>query len=648
MQVKQKIYLLIGLLSLTNSLTNSLKAQILDDTTKQVYNAKTTEYVLEQDILENTGKRYNIDTTLNNLHNYNIVQGNQNMFVDLGSFGTASRTLFYHTPTQIGTQIGAIPYQPYTFNAQNVRYYDTKSPFTQAFYVQGSTGDQMIHFVFTRSINKNWNFGIHYTRLNSYKPFGGSNSKETLADQIRFTAHTRFQSGNGKYYLLYHYFHLNNKSAESGGVLVRERFEPDTVYDARLATAILGNRAESWHTQNNHRLYHHYALAKEFTLFHIADIRRQRDDYHDTDPLTNPDFYLGTRLYRRAEQQPYLYFDNERTGESSLYNLYENKFGIKGKITKFNYIAHFKNRVYRWNTSLEGQISLTSDATDTVLVRLPQNKVVGRVAEFENFIGGKLFYQFSDSIRLTAEAEYLIGKDYVLHGILDSKNIRAGFKSMLYSPSILQRQFYSNHFIWKDNNLKSTLANELYGSIVLNTKRLRFNPFASYILLTNYIYFDTLAAPKQDLGVIQLLKIGANFEAKLGRVKTLTSVFYTVKSGADVMRFPAFVANARVYCEDCFFKSLLQSQIGVELHYKTDYQGDAYMPVSRQFHLQDGFVVKNYLIADIFFNFRIKNLRAFLKLMHANQLPDTGYIMTPIYPGMRRNFVFGINWQFFD
>jgi Putative porin len=316
-------------------------------------------------------------------------------------------------------------------------------------------------------------------------------------------------------------------------------------------------------------------------------------------------------------------------------------------VLKFNYLAHFRNRIYNLETENEGDTLQTLNDTDTVLVKRPGNRVGARLAELENFIGGKLFYQFSDSTRLTAEAEYLIGKDYLLHGVLDSRNVKLGFRSMLYSPSLLQRRFLSNHFNW-EKNLKNTLLNEIYGGINLHYKDFKFNPFGAYHVLTNYVYFDENAEPKQELGLVQLFRVGFNLEAQWGRIKTQNTAIYSVRAGANVIRFPAFLANMRIYLEDGFFRRLLQSQIGIELHYKTDYYADAYMPVSKQFHIQDNILVKNYLIADIFFNFRIKNFRAFLKLMHANQFPDNGYITSPIYPGMRRNFVFGINWMFFD
>lgn len=620
----------------------SAMAQIVDDTTKRIHGPKTTLVYYEWDIMDGNERKNTVDTSLNALHQFNHVNKFNNFYQDLGSWGTALRPMFYFSPTQIGTLAGINAYQPFLFTPQNVRYFDTKSPFTNAYYVQGARGDQSIDFIYTRNINPNWNIGANYIRLNSNRQYGAESNRDVAADHISTVIFTSYLSKNKKYRLLYHFSHLNQTVKETGGVLLKPAEENNGIFGYIEADANLGQAAQSWQTRNIQHLYHHYALDKGFTVFHVLDIERQRDTYNDiaVGDATHYRFYPVAQVIKGDTT---FFIDNDRTSEGTVFRKYENKFGIKGKFGKFNYQAFFKNRIFNWRSELEGQV-LRSYNQDSVLISTIQPS---RLSGFENFIGGKLFYQFNDSTRLVIEAEHLLARDFLLQGIMESKFFKAGVKSVFYSPTALQRRFFSNHFFWQ-RNYSNTLANEIFGGITLKTKSILFNPHATYSLLTNYIYFDENAQPQQTDKTFQLFRVGLNFNYRVWRFNTVNNVYYNALVGENLFRVPTWFVNSRVYCEDCLIKKLLHSQIGFEFHYKSNYFADGYMPVTKQFHLQNDFLVKSYLIPDVFANFQVDTFRIFLKFSHLNQLPDNGYITTPIYPGMRRTFTFGVNWQFFN
>ncbi|MCU0444748.1 MAG: putative porin [Microscillaceae bacterium] len=639
---------LIGFLGLIGGvLPQYTFAQILDDSTKKVYGSTTTKYFLESDVLDDTGKLRIIDTTLNAFHQFNHVNRRQNFYQDLGGWGTAMRPLFYTPPVQIGTRVGIDVYQPFAFAPENVKYYDTKSPYIEANYVQGTTGDQMIDFTYTRNVNARWNLGGRYIRLNTNKQYGAESGRDPWTDHISTVIFTAYQSKNKRYRLLYHFAHLNQQVKETGGVQLDPTLENDNLFGYRNADARLGNSVQSWQTQNHHHLYQHFVLDKGFTVFQTLDVQRQRDTYIDVAVDNHRNFYPAAQVVRRVlpKADTVYYINNTTTNEGTIFQLYENKGGIKGKLGKFNYQAYFKSRLYYWNNEL-GTQRLRIFTPDSVLTS--NNPIVSRMLNgFENFIGGKLFYQLNDSTRLTVEAEHLLARDYRINAHLESKFFQAAFKSVLYSPTALQRSFISNHLLW-NKSYSNTLANEISGGIYLRTKKLLFNPFGSYTTLTNYIYFDTQAMPQQSNQTIQLVQVGFNFNYQLGRFKTVNTAIYSGRLGADLIRFPALFANTRVYCEDCFFTKVLQSQIGVEGHFKSDYFADDYLPVSKQFHLQNDFLIQSYLIVDVFANFKVSNFRIFGKFSHINQVLNSGYLTSPLYPGMRRTFTFGVTWLFFD
>lgn len=442
---------------------------------------------------------------------------------------------------------------------------------------------------------------------------------------------------------------------ESGGVLPNTAIENDGLFEFLEADSQLGLTARSVQTQNNHHIYHQFEVDDAFTIFHVFDAKRQKDLFTEFDVQNNQDFYPKSQNDLLIDNTGngiidtirVFNFNNDVTFESTIYRLYQNKAGIKGKLANFNYIAYFRNQIFSYNTRYQGQalIFLNPDSTTDDSRSLLEGDY--RLAEVESFIGGELFYTFNEDARLTARAEIALGTDYLLEGTFYNKNLELTFKSTLYSPSLIQRRFVSNHFYW-DRSYNNTLANELSGSISFTFGDLYLKPFGSYRIINNYIYFDQNAASQQESNAVQLAQAGLDLNYKIGRFFTQNKFIYTESLGADLFRVPRFFANSRIYCEDCVIKKLIHSQIGVDIHYKSAYFADAYMPVSKQFYLQDAFNVEGYLLIDLFVNIRLKNVRGFLKLAHINEPSSNGYITTPFYPGQRRSFIIGLNWRFFN
>jgi len=628
--VKKHLFLYIALLWL---LTSSLFAQILDDSTKQVYNATTTRFIKEGDLKEHT-----TDTTIQNFHHYTVREKSLHKWVDLGVFCTATRPLFYQTPARIGTRLGIDPYLPYTFTPEQMRYFDTKSPFSQIKYVQGTSGDQSIQVLFTRSWKKRWNFAIHYVRENANKQYGTVTSRDPLADLIRFAAPIRYESKKKKYIALFHYTNLNHQSYETGGATVAVNDTENTIFSPRFATTILKSTPRGWQTQNTLYLYQQYRVDSAFTVFVRAKAYWQRDTYTERD-TANYAFYP---LKNHATNVGNFYlFD--AGAEGTWYSLYEQESGMKGKWKGFGYEAFFRSRYFTYRTSRDGD-SLNSVVNNALkretIISFPATR------KTEIFLGGKLTYQTKKGYGVTLFAEYQPAGDYHLQGELKAKNFRLAGKSMLYAPSLLQQRFLSNFIIW-NNSFKRTLANDLEGELLFAGKGWHIKPALRYVLLSQYIYLDNIS-PRQAEGIVQLVQPSFSFAGQARRIRINSETYYTLRTGVDVLRQPALSGFGQLYCEDCFLKKQLQTQIGIDWHYKTAYFADAYMPVSKQFYWQNTAQIPAYIATDIFLNFRLKQLRGFLKLGYASQLPNKGYLLAPDYPTMRRQFTFGLDWMFFD
>ena len=623
----------------------------IDDSTKAIYGPTTSRFFLESDLFNNRKKLYTTDTALNGTHLYNFVQRNQSLYQDLGNLGTAMRPVFYEEPVQIGTQNGFYAYAPYAYQTMQVKYYDTKSPFTRMYFVLGGRNQNVLNFDFSQNINSRWNAGFQIQRVTSRQQFGvnlATDPSRFLAQSWGFLAQTNYHSKNDKYTLLLHFNHLNHEAEEQGGVLPVRGASGEIIsytFDglAKLPQAKGFDRRNMWH------VYHQYILAPGFQVYHRLDYNRSINTFYDTSltsDSTLTKYYPAVRpdLFSKART---LQLDSATTHQDIFYRLLENNVGLKGIYqigqSAFNYRAYMRHRIYS-QTGQYNRQPVTGDSVYSSTYRNPARFIDRN----EVFLGLWLGYYLPDSsTRITAEGEYLLGRDIRLEGQLESKLITAGYRSIFASPTLMQQRFESNHYSWSNNfGLRGT--QHAYGNLNLRYKKVGLQPSLDYYLLTNYVYFDQDAIPRQLNGAFSVLRAGVGTQFAIGKFQATAQGYYTLVSRSDILRIPKLFLNLRA-TYDLIFAKVLYIQAGAELHYKSAYYADAYMPLTQQFFLQSQKKVEGYLLADVFANLRINRTRLFVKMSHVNQgILQPTYFVAPDYLGMRRSFAFGVDWYLFD
>ena len=626
----------------------------IDDSTKVIYGPTTTRFTLEDDIFNNRAKRYTVDTTMDDVHRFTYVQRSRNQYQDLGNLGTPMRPIFVLVPPQLGAQTGYYVFAPYAYQTTGVRYFDTKSPFSDMYLALGGRNQNILRFDFTQNINPRLNAGFNVQRFTSQKEFGsfGSNDpNKLLAQNWGFLGHTNYRSKNDKYTLLLHFINMNHSLDEQGGVLPGQRVnaEGDTISivynyegDARLTGGgtpqqpLKGPNGRE--IRNDWHAYHQYVLDQGIQIFHRLDYQRQKNFYQDNKLSLNQQPKRGLPGQIIPGFYPAILGDSSRIEQDARFRLVENMFGLKGiyqrRGSAFNYRAYLRSRIY-------GQYTRYNTGPDRF------NEYETRRAE--TFLGGWLGYYLPDSLsRITAEAEYQVGGGFRLQGQLESKFLTAGYTTMLVDPTLLQERYQSAIFSWR-NNFRLRGYNHAYGRLNLRYKNIRLEPGIDYQLLSNYIYFDTQAVAQQATGSFSVLRAGLGYHLSVGKFLLSGQGYYTVQSRTDILRTPPLVWNGRFQYEFLYAK-VLYIQAGVDLSYKSAYLADAYMPVTQQFYLQNQQRVEGYLLADLYANLRINRTRLFIKLTHANQGfgQGEGYFVAPGFLQMRRGFAFGVDWYLFD
>lgn len=659
LKVRLRIVLLIFLFSGARLAVS----QILNDSVKEVYGHHTTFFVTEEDIFEpkqkpigDDGKRdttneHSVDTTIHNMQNYGYVYKDGTINQDLGALTTPLSPIFYKAPTQIGKTFGFNGYSPYAFDPNKVKYYNTRSPYTMLEYVQGTLGQQILKAEFSRNIKPNWNIGIDFRTMSALKTIGfhqqvffTSSNRDLQGNNDAFTFYTRYFTKDNRYQILANLTYFDTRNYETGGIQPAPTGSDsqDSLFNYKLENIRL-KIARSLEKRVNYHVYHQYSLSgNSLQLYHIVDYYNQSDRFTDgLDGAT--DVIVPNGLMTLTPR-----FDTAATDSRTSYRLLENKIGVKGARGKWTYRAYYRLKDFSYTLNYS-PINAPSKSTFT-----------------ENFVGGYSAYKTGYFSQLSATGEYFfagynsdgLGKnhgDYSLKLDYTTKNLSVGYNSIYYSPSLMQRDYTSNFDVlyWK-NNFTQTRSNMLYGKLDIKLgKVLAIHPSVSNTWVYNYIYYNTQGVPQQDGGLIKIFSPELTFELTVGRFHLDNYYRYTLASGngASYIHMPKHFDWLKFYYQNSLFKNALTMQLGIEVFYRSNYLANYYMPVTQQYYLDNSFIhSSSYLVSNLFFNLKIKSVIGFVKLSNLNQLaqPNSGYFMTPYYPGMPFAFEFGLKWMFFD
>lgn len=621
-------------------------AQIIDDTTKMLYGPKTVLRFYEQEVLMGRYEAVPIDTSLNNHNNERYWYNDTAFYQHLGNIGTAATPIFFQMPEKIGVRLGKNIFDRYAYDPHKTLYYNTRSPYTHLKYVQGGRGETVFEALHTRNINPNWNFGVAYQILSANQQIGPASRNRQLRDFLdnqSVKIFTHYRSTNEKYDLFFNFTTMKVEQVETGGVdttLVNgrgrgelEQFEEAPVY----LNQALNNEA-----RNNFHLTHIYRLAQEnLKVYHTFDFGRQKNEYVD-DALPRRLVVPPSYLY------PSIKFDTTRTRDVTNYKELENTFGLTGNNKLSSYKAYVKVR----NANIKySAIELVPEESlpDTVQAGTVYRDTVTSAPYNQVFIGGDIRLFYKELAELTGSAEYQLAGDYRIKGMARIGGAYGSLERVHYSQSRVQRRMLSNHYNWtadRDDIKVFRVGAGLHQKI---GRRQYLKLDGHFTDLRDWIYFNENAIPEQLSGNQRFWGISLAHKINFGPLYFDNYVVYTNTDEAKYIRTPDWLVESKLYLQGPLFKNALFVQLGVQGTYMSEYYGYGYMPVIQQFYVQDKFAVQGYPVAEAFLNADIKTVNVFLKMSHINQgLTEPVYFLTPLYPGLRRSFTFGVTWRFFD
>lgn len=613
---RKGLILFFGVLFIAVNFSN---AQILDDSTKQVYGPETTKIYYQKDIYYTMDYGENPDTVVDGVHRYNWLTRNDNFYQDLGNIGTALYQVFYRPRRSLGVNYGVSIYDEYYKDPDEIRYYDTRSPFTEINYVQGMNNSTNLDLDFSRNVNSRWNVGFNVNRMNTDKALANV-GRDRLVEHWFAAFKTSYISRNKRYHFLYHFTHHSHEVEEQGGIkpLASDRI-PEDLYVYQAANVEL-NDAFSWERRNNHHIYHHYRIIPDsvgdFKIFHEFDRKNIKNRYSDNGLAESDSFYQQT-FYENAQNTRY----------EIQYHLIDNKIGISGRLPgKFYYQTYARQRNYYSN--------LYDDWFD------------------EYFVGGELFKTTrigKDNYIVGGEAETQLPGDYRISAYLKSQLLEFEFYRESVSPFLVQTRFKSNSFIW-DNNFQRQSSDNISLASNFRFGKQYFRPFANFRNVSDFVYYDENIRPVQASENINILELGLKHEIEFWKIHFDNHFLWTITE-SDIYRAPEFFTNASLYFETKISRGRSVFQVGFDAFYRSAYFGNAYMPAIFGHHLQNEFELQDAIIPDVFLNLQFRKAQAFLKVPYfIQEWAVPGYFITPYFTGLERPdaVTLGFRWQFYD
>ncbi len=587
-------------------------SSILDDTTKQIYGPTTTRYYFEHNVKYNRPEFNIVDTSIINLHRFHFVPFSGFTYQDLGNIGTALNPIFTDLPEQIGATSGFTLYDPYYNGTNDIRYYDTKSPFSKFRIIWGGQGRAITEAQYTRNINERINFGFRYRGYFIDKQIEREGRGDRAVEGTYYVLHGSLISKNGRYRALA-YFNRNKHDVQEYGGIQSATGQPDDPEFFDENRQITLRQAETVELRTNYHLYHQYTIGKIAQLYHSFDRYKQQNDFNN-EVLDSINF---------AE----VVIDSVPVRDRSKIITTVNEIGIKGDAGKTFYSFYYKARLINFDYKylLESEIPFETDY-------------------LESFGGFNIRFGNDSLSYIETFGEYQLKGNYRLGGRLKNS------------------WFLTRRIARRSTMLKAGFTIPLGKTFI--------EPDVFYTLHSNYIYFqeelqvrettqpgvlDTLgyqARPFQAGGDISVLGTQVGFQVNFLKhlsFKTLIRLTNVSGSSADAIRVPEVFTVTQLAYHNIFFNGNLEVQTGIDLHWQTDYYAMGYDPAIMQYFVQDRFEVYSYPIFDIFVNAKINRGKVFLKLNNVYDLiSGEGYFATPYYPGQTTILDFGVDWAFYD
>lgn len=546
-------------------------------------------------------------------------------------------------------------YAPYLIKPSDVRYYDTKQPFSQmvyrsAFPVQNE--EDYFKIMLTMNANKHVNVGGLCNLI-----YGRGQYQYQSSNMLNGGFWTTY---TGKRYEIVSSVMFNSfKNRENGGILSNNIIlEPQYSTQARNIPVILQN-SQSQYRNFNYFFNHRYKIGKyvkrqakgmlgeDSTYTEYVPIMTFTHTFHAEDVARK---YVDESLSPTADSiYEHNYYSSSYTKDSTAYWSIANTFAVTleekfNQLMRFGLSAYLKYDVRHYGMGIKNRVdTLRFDNSNSHNLIFGANlfKREGRWVKYD--VGGRIYLagphvgEFDLDGRF--DFRFNIGREPMAIEAV------AGFRD--YSEYHQYRYYESNHFKWNDLDFRNTLALDIKGRIGLPKRDISVG--VQFQNLTNYVFLGEDCMPVQYNDNLQVLAVDLLAKLRAWRFHLDVQAVYQLTGNKEVLPLPDVALYGNFYYKDKFFK-VLTVQIGATVRYHTEYYGNAYMPALGQFYVQREVLIGNYPEVNVYANFHLKTVRFFVQYYHLNKglFGGVNYLSMPNYPINPGTLQFGLSWNFWE
>ena len=583
----------------------------------------------------------------------------------LGVSGSPEQSFNYFKRENIDNAIFYTGLQRYSFTAESLLNYNTKTPYTELAYwgTLFSTQDKEesnIKVLTTQNITPALNVTLAFQR------FGGRGIlKREDTNNRNVVMATNYM---GKRYLMHAGYIYNKVERSENGGIVDNFWIRDTLVDAREIDVNLRDASNSL-KKNTLYLDQSYRIPFSF----INKMRAKRDSTV-LDTLSLDTDITSAFIGHSSEYSVYrkMYKDNISSSDRFGREFYGDRFYLNPtKSADSLRVMKFENRAFLrlqpWKS--DGIVSKLDVGIGDKLCNYysfqPSDYIQGRNNVLLNslylYAGAK--GQYKKYLNWDADGQYtFLGYELNDFGInanvavnfypfrRDKQSpltLRGHFETSLKEPDYYEQHLYTNHYKWDNDFGKiSTTKVEAFLDIP------RWDLYASfgYGLLSNNIYYDNQGIVQQNADPMSVMTASLKKNFTVWKVHLDHDALFQLSSNQSVLPLPMLALNLRYYLQFDVVKKVMQMQIGANGRYTTKWYAPAYNPVLGVFHNQDIEQYGNCPYLDVFVNIQWKRACIFLKAVNINMgwpNKSVDYFSAAGYIAPQRAFKFGIHWPFY-
>lgn len=581
-----------------------------------------------------------------------------------GALGQTSLPLNYFLRPESPDFIFANPYYAYTYDMENVPFYNTKRPLIRMHYFESGQKryrEENFGIMVAQNVSPSTGFNVDYKARGTRGQYVWSRTKNhNLSVAVSHT---------GKRYSVHAGFYNNHIEQQENGGVVGEWAIADTTFEmpSGIPMKLADAQAQNLYRNNGFFVSQSYAIPLQRVTeedFSLADLSAVMVGH-------SFEYSSWSKVYT-DRNEPYI---NERghrdeTGKfvpETLY-YYKNWYIDPLETRDSLYERMISNRLFvqaqPWDR--DGVVG-TIDAgvgldLHTYAQFEPRDFLTGRYTTVRKTgyfaygaVGGKIkkYVDWGANLKFHPSGyrggDLSVGAHLALKGYIRRHPLilEGRFSMERRSPSYWQENLCSNHYVWSAPLNKE---NETRFEVKFSVPDFAFEAGAWQGVVSDKIYYDRESLVAQHAGTVSLTSVYARKDFRFGGVHLDNRVLLQWSTNQEVVPVPLLSAYLSYYYEFWVVRDVLRLQIGLDGHYNTKYYAPGYNPALSVYYNQRELEVGNYPYVDAFLMGKWKRMRIFLKYQHVNKglFGNGAYFSAADYPLNPGMFKIGISWGFYD